>query len=606
MDVIWTPTGSLVLCVANIVISASTAAVYYWQARRHPRYFAPRSPKLTLSASAIGVAVTTMFLLRRYEPTMVSCQVMQWFIYIGFVGWQTLVMARTYRLYWALERHQRVVSTAPWRANNFAQMDRIMQARESTAQKERRIYYAMGGLMLITIGTTLTIQLLARNEELPGRGRGNRQGKGRCAVDGWGAYPLFGVWGAIVLYTVPLSIYYGRRLHDNLGVRTELAVVVAICLVTYVCYLVWSIQRFGMSMLWPCGMFFLTHIISVAFPLVESWRRQRLAAKVVGARFEDAIRRDSAVWRAFRTYAAHDFSAEGTRFIETYRALVAHAESAALAEPQESASVNSMAAADEKKRFALPRAITQKYLPRSHQRHQTSTSTESLWLDASAPANERTESVTSTRPRGSSCSLAQSKSPNTSDRTSADLYAGEYEMDNIVSPTTAHSLLSDNTAASPSTHFFGVSAGQTPVGGLSDDTTSEHACVGTISLDRSLAAGLDVAEVEDQVAPLTKHPHLRVPPAVVPEYQHLFDYFIREGAPWQLNLTHSTLRQASDRVHEYRFTIDMFSEVYAEVKWSLWVNTFPKFIQAYERDLSDSDSGTTIDDSRIAAMAVFC
>jgi hypothetical protein len=582
MHHLWYSKVSLFLTIGNIVSSLLVNAIYCWYARRYPRFFAPGSPKLVVIANMIGMIATTGTTLRIYMPDVISCVPVHWMMYLGFVSWQTLLAARTHRLYWALERHQQMMKEEPWRANNLAHIDHIIERNSIAMKKERRIYMLMGLLMIITIGMAATIHILATTGDgLPYQYTYvNTDASsshvisplyigsvGGCITNGWGMYPLFGTWGVMVAYTLPMSIYKSYRIRDHLNVHTELILVAVISAATFILYVIWTVRGLSMAMTWPSSMFYSVQLISVAFPLVEVWRRHRLARRVVHTQFEEMITKRDSIWKAFCTYAARDLCAENTRFIEDYRDLVAHAEQTALKEKQRGSNANAM-----KNLLGLSRT----------------NATQANRISQSASESDSTSSRDGSLTTKSSAKQYPPASPSKASFLSGNSSMGSSDASHHArtSLIEMHSLegtaISDNAMlipGSPKKDTHQVSA---------SDQTKRHTTEGAVGM-RSLQAALDVAETDENVVPLTHYPNMRVPAAIIPEYQQIFDTFIRVDAPWQLNLTHNTQRLAAERVNNYEFTIDMFAEVYAEVKWSLWVNTFPKFIQSYEHSLAKDE-----------------
>jgi hypothetical protein len=581
MHTFWYSIWMLLLAIGDVISGLTMNIIYYWCSRRYPRFFVPGSPKLVITANLIGMTVSTGILLRTYMPDVISCIPVHWMMYLGFVSWQTLLAARTHRLYWALERHQQIIEEEPWRANNLTHIDHIIEQNSIAVRKERRIYMLMGLLMIITIGMAATIHILAttgdglpyqytvvNDDQAPPYADTPLYANtnGGCVTNGWGMYPLFCTWGIMVVYTLPMSIYKRYHIHDHLNVHKELILSAIFSAFTFILYVIWTVRGLNMAMTWPCSLFYWVELTSVFFPLIEIWRRHRLARRVVHTQFEEMITKRDAIWKAFCTYAARDLCAENTRFIEAYRDLVAHAEQAALKENQRASNANAM-----RNLLGLSRTNT----------------TQANRM--SQPANE-SDSASSSRDGSLTTKSSAKQYPPASSSRASFLLGGSSMGSSDASHHTRTSLIemhslegtavSDNAIlSSPKKDTHQVSA---------SDQIKRHTTEGIVSM-RPLQTAIDVAETDENVVPLTHYPNMRVPAAIIPEYQQIFDTFIRVDAPWQLNLTHNTQRLAAERVNNYEFTIDMFAEVYAEVKWSLWVNTFPKFIQSYEHSLAKDE-----------------
>ncbi|KAI8050560.1 hypothetical protein BDF22DRAFT_777922 [Syncephalis plumigaleata] len=573
-----------------------TLAIYCRQCCVYPVYFAPRSPLLTICASVLGLAINMVGFLRHHYVNWFPCAVVYWTLYVGMIGWQLLVTARAYRLYCAINRHACLVEVAPWQINNTGHLDAAWIKQNQSKRAERRFYLAMGVTMFLAIIMVLTIQLITQQQHVSVFGNGY-YGDDKvfiyyihCPTLPWTIYPFFVIWGLLLVYTVPAGIYYLRKYPDHFGVRMELAAISIIALLTFLSYLIWTISMGWVSIVWPTGMFLITHTISTVMPIYEGWRRRKLAERVTNIRFEEALNEDNDVWRAFFQYAARDFCAENVCFIEQYRKLIHRTEQTLAIEGDDTDDAGSQPSISTEQprhcRRSSSLQLSSSYAKRIYHRIRKLSKDDGNTCGSSSNYTDYAEANKLIRPSGSIRRPYRIRRlPSASETVIHDLNSAIKLTDMRASIiTTGATITTSKVSMSSSPPTPDLQCQRPHSRSLPSSTTDS---------DSPFAfTAIDVADIDQKATPLTERPNAKVPMSLVSAYRALFETFIVDGAPLQLNISHATRVQATNRIRSYNYTIGMYAEVYAEIKWALWVNTFPKFLQAYERDLRMSDDAT--------------
>ncbi|KAI9596901.1 hypothetical protein BDF19DRAFT_437148 [Syncephalis fuscata] len=568
-----------------------TLALYLYQFWQCPKYFKARSPWLTVCASIIGLVITAFTFLRQYSNSTIPCQVMLWVNNLGFIAWQALMVTRTYRLFWTMRRHSDLVKAAPWQVNNTGYLDASLEKKYKDRTSEWRSYSFLIAMLIIAAVVIITVQAVGKKEDkdlnrsVNNTRRQLNQDDGtednhsaenshsywaECHLPEWHRYPLLVIWGIVIVYTVFSGLFKPSQLRENLIIRLELIAIYLITIVIYVCYIVWCAKDSHFTMRWPCAMYVITHIISVVVPLYEVWRRRRLIHKVTSIEFDEALERNDSVWHAFQRYAAFDLCAESVCFIESYRKL--------------------MAQVNEHKETLFKKGTKSSIKAHSRLRR----------------GFEETDQLEYENTKSSS-SLPSSSPPGYTQRVFQRLR--RFTLDSVPPSTTSennqlvcvspHSETSDSnshqcnfpsadygiTAIPPSPASLSRVMGLSTTNESSSEFKSPHNSMESIS--RASEASLKSSNSMASLA--TAH---QLPRVLIPAYRGIFETYIRDGATLQLNITYAAKTNVTNRVREYAYTFDMYDEIYAEIKWSLWTNTFPRFIETYRQDLTSANIAT--------------
>ncbi|RKP26176.1 hypothetical protein SYNPS1DRAFT_22005 [Syncephalis pseudoplumigaleata] len=256
-----------------------------------------------------------------------------------------------------------------------------------------------------------------------------------------------------------------------------------------------------------------------------------LVHKVTRTEFEEALGRNDDVWRAFQRYAARDLCAESVCFIEAYRKLMAQVDA-------------------HKQSLLRP----QRRRSRKYSEHDGASTLDGESSGYAQRVLQRLRSFT-----------FDSITANSTDHEMNQLacvHGGE--------PATLGMSPSTSRVMPTAIPEHGPSASR-------ESSTSHEASSSSRHEESTLSGGCGSF---DASGPL--------PDPLVPAYRALFETYVREGATLQLNITHAAKAQATSRVREHHYTFNMFDAIYTEVKWSLWTNTFPRFIETYRQDLSST------------------
>jgi hypothetical protein len=327
-------------------------------------------------------------------------------------------------------------------------------------------------------------------------------------------------------------------------------------------------------------------------PIYEGRQRRRLAKRVTKVRFEEALNEDNDVWRAFFQYAARDFCAENVCFIEQYRKLIHRTEQILAIEGDD-----------------------------------TDDAVSQLSISTRQPQNCRRSSSLQLSSSNAKRIYLRIRKMSKDDRGGgvggASNYAAYSEVNKLIrssgSTRRSHRVRRLLSASEPVIHDLNSAINLSDMRVYTNHDNHHRHTVSEVflspspstpdlqwqrphsqSLSSNIAdsespfafTAIDVADIDQKATPLTKKLNAKVPMSLVSAYRTLFRTFIVDGAPLQLNISHGTRVQATNRVHSYDYTIGMYAEVYAEIKWALWVNTFPRFLQAYEQDLGLSKDVT--------------
>ncbi|KAI9596900.1 hypothetical protein BDF19DRAFT_437147 [Syncephalis fuscata] len=575
----WSLATILSIIIPAVLYYLITLTVYGIQSRNYPIYFAPRSPLLTICASLLGFCISFIGVLRRYNMHWIPCLAVHWVMYIGFISWQLLIAARAYRLYCAINRHAFLVEIAPWQVNNTGYLDASWIKQNQSKRTERRFYIAIGATILVTAIVALVIQIiignnakLALEDYLYSDPKTHILYYIRCRAMVWNIYPFFTIWGLIMMYTVPAGIYYLRHYPDHFGIRMELAAISVITLITFIGYLAWSIIEKRISLLWPGGMFIITHSISTLMPLYEAWKRQRLAKLVTNVKFEETFNCDNDVWRAFCQYAARDFCAENVCFVEQYRKLIQRTEQAIIAECDENDDVASQPSmSTEQNRHCRRSSSLQLHTSYAKRLYSRLLHISRDGISSRVDHGEANELI--------NMSPLLQQQTQRQPRKIRRLLSADNAKNSTTFDTSAF-----NASVLAETALPNMSA--LPMQQRPHSQSLPSGANTTATGDEKLAfTGASVADIDQRAIPLSDQPDAQVPMSLISAYRVLFETFIVDGAPLQLNISHAARVRATSKIRSYAYTIGMYAEVYAEIKWSLWINTFPKFLQAYERDL---------------------
>jgi hypothetical protein len=479
---------------------------------------------------------------------------------IGFIVWQAFMVSRAYRLFWAMNRHTSLVEAAPWQVNNTGYLNANIEKKYKDHTEIRRCYCFLFTVVLVTVFIAITLRFKEpipedefnrilnkfRETQPEFDEKGRRNYWMECGVQPWHRYIFLTIWGITLAYIVPSGLFELRGVRDHLSVRLELIAITLISLVAYFGYGYSLIKEWRYPIRWLCGMYIATHTICIFVPLFEVWQRRRLVHQVTNTEFEEILDRNDAVWRAFQRYAARDLCGENICFIESYRKL--------------------MAQVKEYKHDLIKaqRKQSRKSL-RSSGRELENISDMDCEAPGSATASAYTQRVMN-RLRGFTQD-SQSSSSDVGANQPTCVASPSTNYDEVAMPSTPPCLPKVTGIATVPTTIKHTSS--TSVCSVNDEVNSECESVPTnlISFDASS----------------------QLPALLVPAYRAMFETYIHDDATLQLNITHAAKTHVSNCVREYNYTFDMFDAIYAEVKWSLWTNTFPKFIEMYRQDLATSN-----------------
>ncbi|KNC97710.1 uncharacterized protein SPPG_07172 [Spizellomyces punctatus DAOM BR117] len=149
-------------------------------------------------------------------------------------------------------------------------------------------------------------------------------------VSQWEYLPQF--LGTFLYYTIacPIVLWRLRSVRDNYGVRNDLLISVLTTLPLFTMFLAWRyIPRTAYLSWHPHNWYILglmvAHTISVLYPVIQSYRDERIRAKMVllhnMTSFAQVLS-DKAIWDQFKTYMAADFCVENALFFEAYQELL--------------------------------------------------------------------------------------------------------------------------------------------------------------------------------------------------------------------------------------------------------------------------------------------
>jgi hypothetical protein len=561
--------ASVIISCINGFYVLVTIIWYMIKVRQYPRYFTARSPTLTIVGSICGLVVTTIFLLVYITRGSVSCQSHLWTEFIGFAIWQAMLVRRAMKLSWTIRHHQKMTFASSWYQHTQLQENNrrsILDRGQFNVRRYRRIdrHWHWAAILFLTIVllSAILIAVLLRDQWMLGDETSKETLDPTTAAyiewlmlhwatcyGNWEAYAFVALWGILAFIWLLVATYYLRNIYDVQGIRLELLITAFAELLIYLIYIVWTVTGTLGSFFWLWVLFFISHSVSVCGPILGLYWRQRLLKRVSRAHWEQVIHNER-LWQELCQFASRDFCSESTRFIEDYRNLL-------------KLTIQTLGISDTNADIASSTLwpLSESTSPKPSTQDETRRST----TRKSRLSDSLHSILTPPSPGATSLTFALQLQPTREEEETAICIGSPQSETYLLANLSNHHLSVPNTT---STRF---AQPQLTRSSMTMDSTITH----------------QHTRLHPTLSSPSERPGPAVPESLIVDYRRLYETYIRDQAPLQVNISDKVRRLATERVKAYRYTVNMFYEVYLEVEWSIYSETFPKFVEAFREELAE-------------------